>query len=482
MVAAASGNEGFYIDLFDTSLYDPAVAFRPSSASVVRIEHDPAGMLAVNLPPNSCRTLQFEFLGASTPTGVIKHSRLRPKVSFEDSSGETKREKSDDEHVRETHSTLREVHRAIFDEQVFDLVNREAFNPALGADVTGIQENLLRLSIGQRASLSISLVPSADDGQTANAVGDEHPETAIVPFESVDASKQDEGKLDLKKLGFPNRISFEIYLQQLFHEHVFIKAKNRLSSLGKPEISSQPVKDGPNLLGHFCVSLAHRIFSNKVLAELESLVSRVPYVQLISHPTWHSRTSSWTLSMDVPESILHAGSLSHSSDYVKNVKFHFRTKVMVRDDCISLEGEGAPNIVGLFKGKPDSICPMNRYDCDLSDLPMVLLQQVASQVIRWLHEEALMVGIKANRDFLSLSFELEQGETLSLVAHVDPEDIQGCISWWLVMGDGFSEENKLQMDVNSGESETRKFLGYLSLEVLYSTLMDMVSVSSTAGH
>lgn len=93
-----------------------------------------------------------------------------------------------------------------------------------------------------------------------------------------------------------------------------------------------------------------------------------------------------------------------------------------------------------------------------------------------------MVGIKANRDFLSLSFELEQGETLSLVAHVDPEDIQGCISWWLVMGDGFSEENKLQMDVNSGESETRKFLGYLSLEVLYSTLMDMVSVSSTAGH
>lgn len=93
-----------------------------------------------------------------------------------------------------------------------------------------------------------------------------------------------------------------------------------------------------------------------------------------------------------------------------------------------------------------------------------------------------MVGIKANRDFLSLSFELEQGETLGLVAHVDPEDIQGCISWWLVMDDGFSEESKLQMDVNNGESETRKSLGHLSLEVLYSTLMDMVSASSTAGH
>lgn len=119
LVAAASGNEGFYIDLFDTSMYDPAVGFRPSSASVVHIEHDPAGMLAVNLPSNSCRTLQFEFLGASAPSGVVKHSRTKPKGSFEDASGETKREKSDDEHVRETHSILREVHRAIFDEQVY---------------------------------------------------------------------------------------------------------------------------------------------------------------------------------------------------------------------------------------------------------------------------------------------------------------------------------------------------------------------------
>ncbi|PHU13916.1 hypothetical protein BC332_15121 [Capsicum chinense] len=54
------------------------------------------------------------------------------------------------------------------------------------------------------------------------------------------------------------------------------------------------------------------------------------------------------------------------------MKSHFRTKVAVRDDCISLEGEGAPNVVGLFKGKPDSTCPMNRYDCDLPDLLMVL--------------------------------------------------------------------------------------------------------------
>ena len=93
-----------------------------------------------------------------------------------------------------------------------------------------------------------------------------------------------------------------------------------------------------------------------------------------------------------------------------------------------------------------------------------------------------MVGIKTNRDFLCLTFELEQGETVSLVAHVDPEDIQGCISWWLVMEDGFAEDWKLQMDMYDGASEYRKFLGHLSLDVLYSTLMDLVSLCCGGGH
>ncbi|PHT98364.1 hypothetical protein BC332_32711 [Capsicum chinense] len=85
--------------------------------------------------------------------------------------------------------------------------------------------------------------------------------------------------------------------------------------------------------------------------------------------------------MDVPKSILYAENLSHSSDLVKNVKSHFRTKVVVREDCISLKGECAPNVVGLFKGKPDSTCPMNKYDCDLPDLPIVLLQQEISSFL-----------------------------------------------------------------------------------------------------
>lgn len=92
-----------------------------------------------------------------------------------------------------------------------------------------------------------------------------------------------------------------------------------------------------------------------------------------------------------------------------------------------------------------------------------------------------MVGIKANRDFLCLSFEMDQGEMLSLVAHVNPDDPQGCISWWLVLDDGFSEDPKFHTDAPDGGSEFRKFLGHLPLEVLYSTLMDLVSLCNGGG-
>jgi len=108
----------------------------------------------------------------------------------------------------------------------------------------------------------------------------------------------------------------------------------------------------------------------------------------------------------------------------------------------------------------------------------VEIMQVASQIINWLYQEALMVGIKANRDFLCLSFELEQGETLGLVASVDPEDSDGCISWWLVMEDSFAEEQKLHMNITDGASEYRKFLGHLSLDLLYATLIDLVGLCS----
>ncbi|KAJ9163124.1 hypothetical protein P3X46_022827 [Hevea brasiliensis] len=486
MAATGPSNEGFTIDLFDNTLYDSASVFRPSSLSYIRIDHDSAGMLAINLPPNSCRSLRFGFLGVHSNENVKKTTKIGSSYSVKHPSKGTEKESgSDNECVKETNMLLREVHRAIFDEQVFDMVNREAFNQSLGVNVTGIQENYLQLSISPGTSVFISLEPTYEDDQTVDGGDYRISESSVLPLDSLDGVKLPEEKHEYlnKKSSIPNHISFEIYLQQIFHEHVFLRAKDRPLSNGI-RVSVQPAKDGCGLLGHFCMSVAHRIFSNRVLMELENVACKVPYLHLISHPTWHSRTSSWTIFMKVPQSIIHASSQSRTSDVKSmksDIKTEFRTKIVVNDGRINVEAEGAPNVVGLFKGSSDDICSMNKYDCNLADLPVIILQQVASQVIRWLHEEALMVGIKANRDFLCLSFELEQGEVLSLVAHVDPEDAEGCISWWLVMEDGFAEEKKLHMDTTNGASEYRKFLGYLPLDILYSTLMDLVSLCSGGG-
>ncbi|KAG5223471.1 mediator of RNA polymerase II transcription [Salix suchowensis] len=486
VAAIAPGNEGFMIDLFDNSLYDSVAVFQPSSLSTIRIDHNSDGMLAINLPSKSCHSLLFGFLSGHSNAGPKKSNKSKTHGSLENPSKKPEKESlSDNECVKDTHLLLRKVHQTIFDEQVFDMVNRGAVNQSSGLNVTGIQENYLQLCIGPGISIYVSVVPSDQGDQAIDSEDTENLESAVEPSDSFDGVKLAEEKHNslTKKTSFPNCITCEIYLKQIFHEYIFVEAKRRPFSTST-RMPGQPANDGSGLLSHFCLSLSHRIISNKVLMELENVVCRVPYLHLISHPTWHSRSSAWTIYMKIPPSILHASSQARTPDIqnMKNVKSEFWTKVMVHDDCINIEAEGAPNVVGLFKDSSDDICSTNKYDCNLDDLPVIILQQVASQVIRWLHEEALAVGIKANRDFLCLSFELEQGEILGLVAHVDPEDIQGCISWLLTMEDSFAEEKKLHMNIADGASEYRKFLGYLPLDVLYSTLMDLVSLCGGGSH
>lgn len=85
--------------------------------------------------------------------------------------------------------------------------------------------------------------------------------------------------------------------------------------------------------------------------------------------------------MEVPRSIVHPNGIqARTSDrhQMKNVtKSQFQTKVVVNDDCITIEGEGAPNVVGLCKGNSKNIYSMNRYGCDLADLPVIILLQVS---------------------------------------------------------------------------------------------------------
>ncbi|ESW26965.1 hypothetical protein PHAVU_003G161800 [Phaseolus vulgaris] len=480
--AIVPGNEGFTFDLFDNS-YDQASIIRSLSMSTVRVNHDAAGMLAINMSPDLCRSLQFGFVGAQSDDIPRNSKGNKSYFSVEHSLGETGKESlTDEECVKKTHALLREVHEAIFNEHVFDLVNREAFTTVTGVSVTGIRENYLELSLGRGTSVYLSLVSNGQDHSTVENELTNNAENAMLPPESSDEMMLEAKQNAPKKGLFSNSICYEIYIQQIFHEHIFgkggekpISSGNRLSG-----VQAKETKDGgSNLLGHFFMSLSHRIFSTKVLAELENVVSKVPYLQLISNPTWHSRASSWTLYMEVPQSILRGSQIKTSDYFEKNaVKRQFWIKAVVNDNCINVKAEGSPNVAGLFKGKIEETHSINKYNCNLADLPVIILQQVASQIINWLYQEALMVGIKANRDFLCLSFELEQGETLGLVASVDPEDSEGCISWWLVMEDSFAEEQKLHMNITDGASEYRKFLGHLSLDLLYATLIDLVGLCS----
>ncbi|XP_056693077.1 mediator of RNA polymerase II transcription subunit 17 isoform X2 [Spinacia oleracea] len=445
LAATAPGSDGFLIDLSNNAAHEQPAVPRAPTFSMVRVDHDSSGMLAVNLPKNSCRSFHFGFLDAQSGDSDSPEGCGRMNLD----TGDSPKESSDDDRIRETHTVLCNTHRAIFYEQVFELVSRESFNPSLGVNVTGIRENYLELSIKPGVSVFILLRPYNQEDQGKN-----NSDTQNVD-DLAKGSSLVESKQHIKLIsGHPNPITYEIYLQQLFRNEIFSKVKHQPTLPGKVQ-SNQQTNDAAGLVNHFCLSLAHRTFSSKVLVELENLVTKIPYLRLISQPTWHSRSSSWALSVNVPKArSAESQAWRSNEDHTKENKLLFQTRVVVKDDCISIEGGGAPNV--LFKGKPEAMGSKNKFNCDIVDLPMVLLLQVASQIIYWLHEEALTVGIKTNQDFLCLSLELEQGETLSLVAHVDPEDELGCISWWLTVDDGSTEEHKLQADIPDDDGGSMK--------------------------
>lgn len=83
--------------------------------------------------------------------------------------------------------------------------------------------------------------------------------------------------------------------------------------------------------------------------------------------------------MKIPPSILQASSQPLIPDIqsMNNVtKSEFLTRVVVHDDCIKIEAEGAPNVVGLFRESSEDMYSTNKYDCNLDDLLVIILQQV----------------------------------------------------------------------------------------------------------
>lgn len=111
-------------------------------------------------------------------------------------------------------------------------------------------------------------------------------------------------------------------------------------------------------------------------------VAKLPYLRLVSDATWHSRTSSWSVYVDVPQSILdlqlNRQSRPSGTDVMqRKIVSRFHNKVIVNEECITIGGESTSNVVGLFVGDSVEInSTIKRYECDLANLSLVLLQQV----------------------------------------------------------------------------------------------------------
>ncbi|WOK99137.1 mediator of RNA polymerase II transcription subunit 17 [Canna indica] len=481
LLAAGPGSEGFTFDLLDNTLSDTSMVSRPSPSALVRVVREASGLLAIQKPQRLCHSLSIRYLGTNLslkPNKFIEGDIYNSDETLQADKKEALPDEDVNSWVKNTHSVLRKIHRSIFLEQVFDGVNLESYNTSPGINVTGMREGFLQLAISQDSSICLCLVPSTEEDDSHMIESEGHPQKGE---NSDSAVNEKDNTLNVNKFEVPNPASLEIFLLHIFHKNFLERLKEKHFSATKAAVPGQAPTD-PCGLSHFCKTVAHRIFSSKVLAEIECLVSGIPYIQLLSHPPWHSRTSSWSLSLKFPESVFHSASVSkysNSYDAKSSIRSQFHTKVVVKDDQITVSGQGALCTLGSFKGSSADASSVSSHGCDLEDLPLVILQQIAGQIIHWLHEEAMVVGMKANRDFLCLYVDLDQGDVLGLVAHVDPDDINGCISWWLILEDGLGEDGKFSTD--TGENENRKFLGYLSLEGLYSILMDLVNICSNSG-
>ncbi|KAL6626565.1 hypothetical protein ACP70R_030291 [Stipagrostis hirtigluma subsp. patula] len=484
VVGSGPGSDGFMFDLADSSQLDTAAMPRLSPLSFIPIDQDSSGTLSVQIPQKAFRSLSLQFRGDSDHNAECNADRKKEgTLNTTSSQSEKDAPENDDvnKSIKHTHSILRKIHKTIFEEQVFDMVIRETFTQSQGINVTGLCEDFLQLAIGQECSVCLSLVHSGQNSDSETVGLEEEMDSEVAGNLALTTVNGKQEILNKHLSGFPNPKSLEIYLLYIFHENILRKIRDK-SRNAVPYQSPALAAPDCGLLGHFCMTVAHSIFSNKVHLELESVVSRVPYLHLRSLHTWHSRTSSWSLCLKVPQPILAADRATKPSDNHEpkyKTRSQFNTKVILKDGQISLMGEGSPSIAGSLTGKPSGGHLINSYNCDLEDLPMMLLQQVASQVIHWLHEEALVLGMNVTRDFLCLYFDLDQGETLGLVAHVDPDDAYGCISWYLTVDHPVEEGT---MSADNPELEKRRFLGYLSLEVLYSTLMDLINLCSTGVH
>lgn len=151
------------------------------------------------------------------------------------------------------------------------MVIRETFIQSQGINVTGMCEDFLQLAIGQECSLCLSLEFSGQNSDSATVGHEDHMDTEYSGKLAV-ATVNGKESSNKNARGFPNPKSLEIYLLHMFHENILRKLREKSRHVVRYQSSALAAPDNCGLLSHFCMTVAHRIFSNKVHLELESVV------------------------------------------------------------------------------------------------------------------------------------------------------------------------------------------------------------------
>jgi mediator of RNA polymerase II transcription subunit 17 len=151
------------------------------------------------------------------------------------------------------------------------MVIEETFIQSQGINVTGMCEDFLQLAIGQECSLCLSLELSGQNNNSGTVGQEDHMDIdhtgnlAVATVNGKESSNKD-------VRGLPNPKSLEIYLLHVFHEDILRKLREKSRHVVRYQSSAQAAPDECGLLSHFCMTVSHRIFSNKVHLELESVV------------------------------------------------------------------------------------------------------------------------------------------------------------------------------------------------------------------
>lgn len=426
VAAGPVGSAGFSID----------VGTSESAPCIITLEQDSVGLLTAHLPAGlSLSSLHVTLHSKQTAFKFGKETERLPATTKERKSdttglpevskpGERGVGPGVDRGATSTQAILRQIQTANFEAQVFEWVGRQALSLSPHINVTGLSDTCLQLSLGTGTTLNVHLIPMASLAEESEGADTES--TVLAP------RTPDHQHMRI----LPNEGSLSVCLQQAYQH--FLNGRQDQASAKETGKVKDVQSEAAGLVKHVSAVMQHRVACDRIISVLEKQVHGVPELRLLSHPTWHAQVSTWDLWLDVPDSTLVG---------------RWQASVVLREDALT--------IAGLPAGDDNE--KLTSVPCALSELSPFLLFQMAAHLVAWLHAEASGMGMETRHDLLSITFELDDYEDVSLVA--SPDVRSHTINWSLRLSGSKSDD----FDVTS------RFLGALPLETLRGIVIDLVN-------